>query len=105
MATTAGERQRALIYLRSLELMLGDLPEVAAEWPTIPDVERESWSHDWDNEMGSLQVLTEYVAHGTLEEPEARRYQRIVETVRASLPIIARLNLRRPHFATNERAS
>ncbi|MGH2586526.1 MAG: hypothetical protein ACRDJE_16550 [Dehalococcoidia bacterium] len=96
MATTADEHQRALIYLNSLELMVEDLPEVASEWDQISDGERESWSHDWDNEMGSLRYLTDCVARGRLDEANVGRYEQVVAKLNAALPILQRLNLRTP---------
>lgn len=99
MAATTDTRERALIYLNSLELMIADLAEVAAEWPQLSDLERESWRLDWGNEMGSLQLLAGYVADGALDEPDTCRYQRVLAELRAVLPTISRLNLRRPRVA------
>jgi hypothetical protein len=99
MATTANERERALIYLNSLDLMVDDLPEVASEWDQISDVERESWSHDWDNEMGSLRYLADCVAHGVLDDANVCRYEKVLEKLNAALPTLGRLNLQTPETA------
>ncbi len=96
MAAASDERQRALIYLRSLELMLGDLPEVADEWADLSDGERESWSHDWDNEMGSLHYLAGCVAQGCLDKESISRYHGILDRLTDALPTLKHLNLQLP---------
>ncbi len=48
MATRLAIDQRVEIELKSLRLMLGDLPEVAQEWDELSDGERVSRSLDWD---------------------------------------------------------
>lgn len=98
MATTARERQRALNDLHTLELMVGDLPEVASEWSELSDGERESWSHDWDNEMVGLPRLIEYAAQGLIEGDDARRYEQLTQKLRDAAPLIRRLRLRSPQI-------
>ena len=56
VAETATFR-RVDIELKSLLLMLGDLPDVAEEWEQLPDAEQASWSLDWDQAMGGLKVI------------------------------------------------
>jgi hypothetical protein len=100
MATTANDRERALTYLRTIELMVNDLPEVAAEWSEISDGERDGWSIDWGNEMARLQRLAEYVADGALDEAGLSRYRAVLARLHEASPLIARLNLRRPSVPT-----
>lgn len=99
MATTTSQRQRVRGHLRSLELMLGDLPEVASEWGEISDGERESWSHDWDNEMGGLHLLNGWVAQGDLDEADLCRYRSILGQLNDAMPTLKRLNLQLPEFS------
>lgn len=42
---------RTAIRLEALLANVADLPEVAEEWPELPDGERVSWSLDWDQLM------------------------------------------------------
>lgn len=94
MPATTG--QRALSYLRSIELMVDDLPEIADEWDELSDGESESWSHDWDNEMAKLTFLVEYVAQGVLTDDEERRYSGVVQKLHDAAPAIRRIRLRPP---------
>ena len=96
MATATDTRQRALMYLKTLELMVNDLPEVAQEWGELSDGERESWSLDWGNEMAGLGRLAQYVADGALDAGERARYRRVLRKLKDALPIVERLDLRRP---------
>ncbi len=101
MATTAERRQRALMYLRTLDLMVNDLPEVAEEWDRLSDGERESWSLDWGNEMAGLKSLAHFAAEGALTPSEYSQYQEVLRRLLAALPIVDRLNLRRPSMPLN----
>lgn len=44
MVTTIDIYESAVIRLTATELMLGDLPEVTAEWGELPEGERAAWS-------------------------------------------------------------
>ena len=85
------------IELKSLRLMLGDLPEVAAEWPELGDGERASWSLDWDQLMGALQVILEpsYRA-GAMTPDQQACYQELLHDLREALPFIAQIELLPP---------
>ena len=100
MATTADTHERALMYLRTVELMVGDLPEVAAEWSGLADGERHGWSLDWGNEMAGLRRLAEYVAAGALDDVDLGRYRAVLAKLHEAMPLITRLNLRRPELTT-----
>jgi hypothetical protein len=82
--------------LNTLELMVADLQDIAANWGQLEDGERESWSLDWGNEMAALRRLAQDVADGALQASEQARYQRLVRTLEGALPTINRLGLRRP---------
>ena len=100
MTTTADIRERALIYLHTVELMVNDLPEVAADWPELSDGERDGWSLDWGNEMARLRRLAEYVLAGALDEADLGRYHAVLAKLHDAMPLIARLDLRRPGIPT-----
>ena len=96
MVATADAQQRALMSLTTLELMVHDLPDVAADWDYLSDGERESWSLDWGNEMAALPRLAEAVADGTLDAHDRARYDQVVRTLADAGHIIERLRLRPP---------
>lgn len=83
--------------LASLELMLGDLPEIAAEWASLGEGERVSWSLDWDQLMGVLGVAVDpsYRA-GHMAADQQARYRAMLGKLRDALPIIERLGLACP---------
>src|SRR6266542_7171539 len=59
MVAPARPDQGIEIGLKSLRLMLDDLPEVARDWPQMSDAERASWSLDWDQVIGGEVRLLE----------------------------------------------
>lgn len=101
MATTTEAQQRAALKLHTIELMVDDLPEVAAEWGELPwgeaaTDEQLSWSIDWSNKMAALESVGRYAADGLLSQDQQARYERVVQKARLALPTMDRLNLRRP---------
>ena len=96
MATTTDAQQRAMTDLKSIALMLGDLPDVADEWATLGEGERVSWSTDWSNEMSGLQCLAEYAREGLLTPDQEGRLHELLVELKAALPIVRRLNLYAP---------
>lgn len=97
MATNTIMRQRVDIELKSLRLMLADLPEVAAAWGTLADGERVSWSLDWDQLMGALRVvLAPCYRSGQMTLDQQAQYRELLQTLKHALPLIERLNLSRP---------
>jgi hypothetical protein len=101
MATTTEAQQRAELNLRTIGLMLGDVPELAAEWGTIPwgdaaTDEQLSWSMDWDNEMAALDLLARDVAAGLLTAEQEARFQQLLCKLKEALPLIDALRLSRP---------
>jgi hypothetical protein len=96
MATTTDAQQRAMIDLKTIALMLVDLPEVANEWAKLGEGERVSWSLDWSNEMSGLQCLAEYAREGLLTPGQEARLRDLLVELKAALPIVRRLNLYAP---------
>jgi hypothetical protein len=96
MATTTETQQRAVTALRTVELMLGDLPEVAAEWEQLDGGEREGWSLDWSNEMSGLKRLGRYASDGVLTAEQMASYRRVLRMLIDAQPTIERLNLYLP---------
>lgn len=85
------------IGLKSLRLMLGDLPEVADEWSCMDELEQASWSLDWDQLMGSyLRLLERYHRAGEMNEAQRARYRELREVLDDLLPLIERLDLYPP---------
>jgi hypothetical protein len=101
MAATTEIQQRVLLTLHTAELMVNDLPEVADEWGEIEwgeaaTDEQLSWSMDWGNEMAGLARLGRWAADGVLSPEQEARYRALLRQLREYLPLIERLNLRRP---------
>ena len=103
MATRLAIDQRVEIELKSLRLMLGDLPEVAQEWDELSDGERVSWSLDWDQLMGALKVtLDPYYRSGAMNDDQRARYCTILRQLKEALPLIERLQLYPPPVPLDE---
>jgi hypothetical protein len=76
--------------------MANDLAEVAAEWDELDAGERDSWSMDWGNEMAGLARLGRWAADGLLSPEQEARYRALQRQIQNDLPLIERLDLRRP---------
>lgn len=96
MATTTDEQRRNVMRLGLIELMLADLPEIAAGWQELSEGERVGWSIDWGNEMVGLGHLAQFACDGGLTAEQQGRYQSILRALREALPVMERLGLRRP---------
>lgn len=96
MAATTEAWKRAEHDLTAANLMLGDLPEVAAEWAHLPAVERASWSMDWGNQMAALSRLTTTDAAGLLTAEQQTHLHGLLKRLALALPVIVRLGLRHP---------
>lgn len=97
MVTRTDTEQRLEIALESLRLMLTDLPEVAAEWADLADLEQASWSLDWDHLVGThLVLLDRHEKAGAMTPSQAKRYRELLESLARALPLIARLGLYPP---------
>jgi hypothetical protein len=94
---TTEAQDRADHRMRSIALMLGDLPGVAEEWPSLDEGERISWSLDWDQLMGGHLPLIEAQFRGGLLTPQQQeRYSTLLAQLKAALPLLDRLDLYRP---------
>jgi hypothetical protein len=70
-ATTPISPDRNELRLRNVRLDLEAIPELAAEWAGLPDGERASWSHTWDNDMGAVENLILAYRRGELTTEQA----------------------------------
>ena len=97
MADGAAVGQRVDLFLESVLLMLGDLPEIAEEWSELHEGERVSWSLDWDQAMGTnLRFLNVQYHAGTMTEQQCARYRELLRRLKEHWPIIQRLGLYPP---------
>lgn len=97
MATQTAASSRVSLELESLRLMIGDLADVAAEWPELSGAERASWSLDWDQIMGSLEVVLEPAYRAGLMTPDQQaRYGDLLCRLRNRTPTLEWLGLQRP---------
>ena len=96
MATAAATQRRAMSALNTIELMLNDLQDVAAEWDRLGDEERTAWSIDWSNEMSALERLGQQAAEGVLADEQVRRYDHIIRRLNDVCALIKRLGLYQP---------
>jgi hypothetical protein len=97
MVAETATRKRIEIELRSLELMLGDLADVAEAWAHLPDAERAAWSLDWDQLMGGLKAtLDPAYRNGAMAPDHRERYRGLLGSLEQALPMIDRLRLYRP---------
>ena len=97
MATQTAANGRVTRELDSLRLMIGDLADVATEWPELSGAERASWSLDWDQIMGSVEAVLEpaYRA-GWMTPDQQERYQDLLSRLRDGTPTLECLGLQRP---------
>jgi len=103
MAAPTRTNQGIEIGLKSLRLMLGDLPEVAEEWPQLSDGERVSWSLDWDQIMASdLRVLDRHYRAGAMTTEQEARYRKLLCMLKDLPPLIERLQLYPPPVSLEE---
>ena len=97
MASLPATTDHIEIGLESLRLMLGDLPDVAADWDQLSDGERASWSHDWDQLMGTeLRLLDPCYRAGSMTPVQQERYRAVLAQLKTALPLLNRLDLYRP---------
>jgi hypothetical protein len=97
MASLSVTDRHIEIGLESLRLMISDLPELAAEWDHLDDGERATWSHDWDQVIGTdLRLLHPYYRAGAMTPEQEARFRDILSQLRETLPIIERLALSPP---------
>lgn len=96
MATSTQDRERVRLYLKSAELAVADLPEVASEWEQLDMSERMSLSLEWSNATAQLESLAAYSSSGLLSPELLDRYERLLGRVRELEPTVQHLGLSMP---------
>ena len=92
--------ERAESALHALAANVADLPGIAAEWYSLSEAERISWSLDWDHLMATyLRMLDRSALLGELTPDQQTRYRDLLSKLKRLLPTIARLNLFPPSVA------
>ncbi|MBI3977341.1 MAG: hypothetical protein HY331_04060 [Chloroflexi bacterium] len=91
--------ERIQIALDSIRLLLADLSEVAAEWPSLSGANRASWASDWDQCMTSdLPLLERHFRANEMTAAQVQAFLQLVPALREALPTMVSLNLSRPPF-------
>lgn len=97
MATQTPVSSRVTLELESVRLMIGDLADVAAEWPELSGAERASWSLDWDQIMGSVEsVLDPAYRAGSMTRDQQEQYRDLLGRLRDGTSTLERMGLQRP---------
>lgn len=95
----AALQRKISLFLEAAELMLGDLPEVVAEWPRLSDGERASWSLDWSQvAFDDLPFLAEQERAGRLAPPQCERFRALRRHLQEAAPLIERAGLLAPQI-------
>ena len=93
----ARTERRVATRLRLLRADIGDLADLDAEWATLPDGERASWSLDWDHVLCTyLPLIDEAYRQGRMTPDQAESYRAVLARLKAATPILERLDLSRP---------
>ena len=96
VAPSKGQAKVAL-GLQVLCADIGDLADLDAEWATLSDGERASWSLDWDHVMCTyLPLIDEAYRQGRMTPDQAESYRALLARLKAATPILERLDLSRP---------
>src|SRR5215210_4110555 len=77
-ATTPISPDRNELRLRNVRVDVEAIPELAAEWAGLPNGERASWSHTWDNDMGAVENLILAYRRGELTTEQERDLRDLV---------------------------
>ena len=96
MATTAGVIEMSEITLRGIEKETDFLPELAARWPDVPEIDHASWELEWSELMRRLELLDAAYRPGVLTADQERRYPALLRQLQAALPVIDELDFDRP---------
>lgn len=85
---------------RSLRALLGEveeLPETARGWASLADLDRASFSLEWDHLMADyLTELDDSFRAGSMTSDQQARFHNLLERLKAALPIVDRLGLYHP---------
>ena len=96
MVAETSDARRVDLALHSIASIVAELPSLDADWLTLSDDERLSWGLTWGNEMAKLRQLTEAERAGSLDCVRSHRVRLLAGEVVRALPVIDRLDLRRP---------
>lgn len=97
MATSRSVSRRLDRDFVSIEGFLTDLPALAEEWDRLDDGAQTVLSLDWDHLIADYltELDSEYRSDG-MPSDHAARYRSLLAKLKATMPIITRLNLYRP---------
>ena len=98
-ATTPISPDRNELRLCNVRLNVEAIPELAAEWAGLPDGERASWSHAWDNDMGAVENLILAYRRGELTAERERELRELVRCLGELSAVIAAMGLWLPDLA------
>jgi hypothetical protein len=83
--------------LRAIAAEVDDLPNVEAEWETLPDWNQASIAIEWAHLMADyLTELDELNRDRSMSDDQQLRYCAMLHALAAAMPIIERLDLYRP---------
>jgi hypothetical protein len=85
--------------LRYDHAMLDELAEVTAEWNTLPDGERASWSMDWDQfALVKFPRITREYMNGDMTPEQEASYRRLIQRIQENRELIERFGLTMPRI-------
>ena len=99
VATTYTSPDLNELRLRNVRLDVEAIPELAAGWAVLPDGERASWSHAWDNDMGAVENLIIAYRRGELTAEREHELRELVRRLRELSAEIAAMGLWLPDLA------
>ena len=98
-ATTPTSPDRNELRLRNVRLDVEAIPELASEWAALPDGERISWSHAWDNDMAAVENLIIAYRRGELTTEQQRDLRELARRLGELSAEIATMGLWQPDLA------
>ncbi|MBI4493562.1 MAG: hypothetical protein HY690_12300 [Chloroflexi bacterium] len=96
MAQTTDMNTRTAIRLREITAEVEWLPELAARWEEMPDLERDTWYLEWHELMARLEGLDQVYRAGTMTAEQGAQYRALLGKLKETLPILCRLRLTLP---------
>jgi hypothetical protein len=78
-------------YLDYLFDEFNDLPDLAAEWPTLERGDRSAFREEWAIKEDRLGLLRGYAEQGCLTPEQAARYAELLALVARLRPLLATL--------------
>jgi len=87
-------------WLKGARSLVADLPQVAADWEQMDEVERASWSLDWDQVIASDLLVLEQAFHANqMNVKQQKQYAALLAILADFMPLISRLSLSPPPSA------